>query len=65
MRVEIIYKSVIRVIQYFCFLDRPINGGDILDFYEGGILEKGWEVDVEKGGMNPLTNYEEAMNEQR
>ena len=27
-----------RVIQYFCFLDRLIKGGDIFDFYKGGIL---------------------------
>ena len=32
LRVEIIYKSVKRVIQYFCLPDRPIKGDDILDF---------------------------------
>ena len=30
--VEFVYKTVKRVIQYFCFPDRPIKGGDILDF---------------------------------
>ena len=24
---------------------------------KGGLLEKGWGVDLEKGGMTPLTNY--------
>ena len=51
-RVEFIYKSVKRVIQYFCFLNRSIKGEDILDFYKGGILEK-----KGGGGMPPLTNY--------
>ena len=32
MWVEFMYKSVKRVIQYFCFPDSPIKGGDILDF---------------------------------
>ena len=32
LRVEIIYKLVKRVFQYFCFPDRPIKDGDILDF---------------------------------
>ena len=37
-----IYKLVTRVIQYFCFPDRPMKGWDILDFWKrGGILEKG------------------------
>ena len=58
MRVRIkIYKLVKRVFQYFCFPDRSIKGGDILDFKNGGVLEKGEEVDLEKGGMNPFTNY--------
>ena len=30
--VEIAYKLVTRVIQYFCFSDKPMKGGDILDF---------------------------------
>ena len=38
--------------------DRPIKGGDILDFQKGGILEKGGQ----RGGMTPppipLTNYD-------
>ena len=29
---RITYKSVKRAIQYFCFPDRPIKGGDNLDF---------------------------------
>ena len=44
-----IYKLVTRVIQYFCFPDRPMKGGDILDFWKGGNLRKG-RVDLEKGG---------------
>ena len=32
LRVGIIYKLVSRVIQYFCFRDRSMKGGDILDF---------------------------------
>ena len=45
-----IYKLVTRVIQYFCFPDRPMKGGDILDFQKegGGDLRKGG-VDLEKG----------------
>ena len=41
--------------QYFCFPDRPMKGGDILDIprKERGILKKGGG-----GGMTPLTNYE-------
>ena len=31
-----IYKLVTRVIQYFCFPERPMKGGDILDFQKGG-----------------------------
>ena len=42
---------VTRVIQYFCFPDEPMKGGDILDFKKGGNLRK--------GGMTPLTNYAE------
>ena len=37
---RITYKSVNRAIQYFCFPDRPIKGGDILDFQKGGNLRK-------------------------
>ena len=36
-----IYKLVTRVIQYFCFPERPLKVGDILDFYIGGNLRKG------------------------
>ena len=54
---EIIYKLVTRVSQYFCFPDRPMKGGDILDFQKVGNLRKGGGgVDLEKVGMTPLTN---------
>ena len=56
LRVEIIYKSVKRVIQYFCLPDRPIKGDDILDFQKGGNFRKG-KLDLENGGHDPLTNY--------
>ena len=46
LRIEITYKLVKGVFQYFCFLDRAKKGVDILDFQEGGILEKG-------GGYEP------------
>ena len=39
-------KLVTRVIQYFCFPERSMKGGDILDFQKGG-------VDLEKGGYEP------------
>ena len=50
------YKLVTRVIQYFCFPDRPMKGEDILDFQKGGdlTLKKG---DGGGGVMTPLTNY--------
>ena len=53
-----IYKLVTRVIQFFCFLDKPMKGGDILDFSKGGNLRKEG-LDLERGGgcMTPLTNY--------
>ena len=54
---EIIYKLVTRVILYFCFPDRPMNDGDILDFSKGRNLRKREGVDIEKGGMTSLTNY--------
>ena len=41
-----------RVVQYFRFPDRPIKGGDILDFWKGGNLRKGG-VDIEKEGYEP------------
>ena len=47
-----IYKLVTRIIQYFCFPNRLMKGGDILDFQKGGNLRKGG-VDLEKGGMTP------------
>ena len=42
-----IYKLVTRVIQYFCFPDRPMKGGEILDFQKEGNFRKGG-VDLEK-----------------
>ena len=39
-----IYKLVTRVIKYFCFLERPMEDGDILNFKKGEILEKGGGV---------------------
>ena len=48
-----IYKLVTRVIQYFCFYDRPMKGGDILDFQKrvggwgGGGGGGGGGVDLE------------------
>ena len=42
--------------QYFCFPDRPIKGGEILDYLKGGNLRKG-RVDLGKGSMAVLTNY--------
>ena len=47
-----IYRLVTRVIQYFCFPERPMKDGDILDFQKGGDPRKG-RLDLEKGGMNP------------
>ena len=44
-----IYKFVTRVIQYFCFCDRPMKGGDILDFWEGG----GEGVIQKRGSITP------------
>ena len=46
------YKLVTRVIQYFCFPDRPMKGEDILDFQKGGdlTLKKG---DGGGGGYDP------------
>ena len=35
-----------------------MKGGDILDFWKGGNLRKGEGVDLEKGAMTSLTNYE-------
>ena len=42
---------VTRVIQYFSFPKRPMKGGEIFDFYRGGISEKGgrWS---RKGGYD-------------
>ena len=58
MRVEITYKLVTRVIEYFCFLNKPMKGGTSWISRKGEIIEKGGGVDLEKGGgMTPLTNY--------
>ena len=51
-----IYRLFTRVIWYFCFPERPMKCGDILDFQKGGILEK--------GGMTPLTNYDTVFIKQ-
>ena len=54
---RIYIQMVKRVIQYFCFLDRPIKHQDILHFQKGGNLREGG-VDLEKReGYDPLTNY--------
>ena len=51
------YNLVTRVVQYFCFPDRPMKGGDILDFLKGENLRKGGSSRKGGGGMTPLTNY--------
>ena len=49
-----IFKLVTGVIRYFCFPERPMKGGDILDLKkEVGILEKGGGVDLETGVYDP------------
>ena len=57
-----IHKLVTRVIQYFCFPDRTMNGGDILDFQKQGNFQKRRRVDLKKGDMTPLTNYGCALS---
>ena len=52
-----IYELVTRVIQYFCFYERPMKDGDILNFQKGGgNLENGGSGggggDLEKGGYD-------------
>ena len=56
--VEIICKSVKRVIQYFCFPNRPVKGGDILNFEKGGNLRKGVGVRYDPPS---LTNYDQFI----
>ena len=51
-----IYKLVTRAIQYFCFPDRPMEGGTSWISRTGGNLRKRG-VDLEKGSMTSLTNY--------
>ena len=53
-----LYKSVTRVIQYFCFPKRPTKGGDNFHLQKGGESSKRGGVDLEKEGMIPFTNYE-------
>ena len=52
-----IYKLVTRVIQYFCFPERPIKVGTSCISRKGGILEKGRLIQKRMGSMIPLTNY--------
>ena len=52
-----IYKLVTRTIQYFCFPNRPMKGGGILDFQKGANLKKGGLIQ-KRGGMTSLTNYD-------
>ena len=54
-----IYKLFTRVIQYFCFPERPMKGGTSWTSRKGGgILEKGRGVDLVKGGwLTSLTKY--------
>ena len=40
LRVEIIYKLTTRVIQYFCFPNRPMKGGTSWISRKGEILKK-------------------------
>ena len=56
-----LYINQLKVIQYFCFPNRSIQGGDILAFQKGGNLRKG-EVGPEKGGMTLITNYVKLKN---
>ena len=49
------YKLAYRFIQYFCFRDRAIKGGEILNLQKGEILEKGG------GGITHLTNYDKVV----
>ena len=52
-----IYNLVTRVIQYFCFPEKPMKGGDILDFKKGWGMTphtKGWGMTPHS---YPHTNY--------
>ena len=51
-----IYKLVTRVIQHSCFPERPMKVGTSWVSRKEGNLKKGG-IDLEKGGMTPLTNY--------
>ena len=53
MRIEIIYKLITRVIQYFCFPDKHMKSGTSYK-WGGGDPEKGVGGG---GGMTPLTKY--------
>ena len=48
------YNLVTRVVQYFCFPDRPMKGGDILDFLKGENLRKGGSSRKGVGVWHPL-----------
>ena len=49
-----IYKLITRVIQYFCFPERPMKGGDIMDFLkEEESQKRGVGVDLEKVEYDP------------
>ena len=66
LRVEVIYKMVTRVIQYFCFPDGPMKGGNILDFYKGGnFRNRGGGGDLEKGVWPPLPIMSKSKKERR
>ena len=43
---KLVTRIILRIIQYFCFPDRPMKGGDILDFYKGVNIRK-------RGGVWP------------
>ena len=52
IKIEIICKLVKRVIQFSCFPDRPLPGGDILNFKKGSRLSKrgrGYDLPYELG----------------
>ena len=51
-----IYKLVTRVIQYFCFPNRPMEGGEISNFSKGGNLRK-WGYDPPKCKLLLKVNY--------
>ena len=67
MRVEIIYKLVTGVIQFFYFPDRPVKGGTSWISRKGGNLRKGG-IDLERGGGYDLPYqlwFDGLMDKQR